>query len=59
MSWVKDSEAVCGGRLVGIGRGMGLITTVAGEVGNLEGKDNCLSYPQSKFDNIRAGIPKE
>jgi chitinase len=39
--------------------GGSLIATVAGELGNLDKKPNCLSYPQSKFDNIRKGCPNE
>jgi chitinase len=34
-----------------------LIGTIAGSFGNLEQSSNCLSYPGSKYDNMRAGMP--
>jgi chitinase len=61
--WIKDR---------GLGGGMwwessgdkqggdSLITNVVdvfGGVGALKKQDNCISYPQSKYDNLRAGFP--
>lgn len=41
-----------------------LITLVVNGMGGYQGKnmqkvDNCLEYPQSKFDNLRKGFPGE
>lgn len=33
-----------------------LIGTVVGTLGTLEGRENCVEYPKSKFDNLRNGF---
>ncbi|KAH6650622.1 glycoside hydrolase family 18 protein [Chaetomium tenue] len=40
----------------GVGEGS-LVGAVAGEMGRLEGGENWLSYPVSRYDNIRMGVP--
>lgn len=39
--------------------GESLIGTAAGGSGGLDGSVNCLSYPVSVYDNLRAGMPGE
>lgn len=46
-----------------VGQGS-LITLVVNGMGGYEGRkmqkvDNCLEYPQSKFDNLRKAFPGE
>lgn len=33
-----------------------LVSTIAGNFGNLEASQNCLSYPGSAYDNLKAGM---
>ncbi|KAF2862138.1 glycoside hydrolase family 18 protein [Piedraia hortae CBS 480.64] len=36
-----------------------LIRVVVDGLGNMEQSENCLEYPQSKYDNLREGMPKD